>query len=94
MKTKRLGIGKRLVFYLASLRASDEAPRLGDLMDALGLRTGTATGERLREYRQRHGCEINCDLKTYRYEMSMKQRREIRKTDEYKKWKRGLPTPA
>lgn len=94
MKTKRLGIGKRIAFYLASLRASDEAPRLGDLMDALGLRTGTACGERLREYRQRHGCEIVCDLKTYRYDMPMKQRREIRKTDEYRKWKRGPSSPA
>jgi len=93
MAEKRIGIGKKIAFYLASLRASDEAPKLGDIMDALNLRTGTACGERLREYRQRHGVPITCDLRTYRYEMPMKQRREIRKTDEYRKWKRGFLTP-
>jgi hypothetical protein len=89
MTEKKPGIGKRIAFYLASLRASDEAPKLGDIMDALGLRTGTSCGERLREYRQQCGIPITCDRKTNRYDIPMATRMEIRGTDEYRKWRRS-----
>lgn len=83
---KRPGISLRIAFILADRDMSD-APTLGDLMNVLRLRTGTAAGERLREARLYYGFRIKCDRKSNTYWMPPSQRREIKARADYRAWK-------
>jgi len=91
MPNRRIGTARQIVFILAD-RDMSNAPTLGDLADILGLRTGTAIGERLREARHyyhydiRHVERKDGDAKSHCYWMPSRVRERVRKSAEYQRW--------
>jgi len=92
--SERIGLARRIAFYLAT--DPMPWPTLGDIADALGQRTGTAMGERLREARGYYKFEINCidvgegEAKTFRYYMSAEEQSRVRKMPDFKAWRSGI----
>jgi hypothetical protein len=86
-----IGLARRIAFYLAD---NPVPPTLGDLMEHFGLPKGTAIGERLREARHYFGFTIVCQSvgtgtdKRYVYFMPKEERERVKKTADYREWKR------
>ncbi len=92
MSNRRIGLAKQIAFTLA-MRDMAEAMTLGDLADALGLRTGTAIGERLREARVYYGFDIRHIefgsglKKEHRYFCPQAERERIQQLPDYLRWR-------
>jgi hypothetical protein len=90
---RRVGLARQIAFLLADLDMAN-APTLGDIADRLGLRTGTAIGERLREARTYYGHDIrhfevgDGRDKEHRYFMPLEERERVKKSGDYAEWKR------
>ena len=92
----RIGIARQIVYVLAE-RDMATAPTLGDLCDILGLRTGHAIGERLREARNKYGFDIHHfttrsddDKLHHRYLLPVGERERVRNLPEFRDWKAGV----
>jgi len=87
-KPKKLGIGTRVVYLLATIPLSVRGMTVGDIFDALGVHSGTDVTRRLREKRPQ-GFVIECNHKTNRYQLSADDRARVRASDGYRAWVRA-----
>ncbi len=88
MANKKIGIGLRVVYLLASVPLSVHGMTAGDIMDTLGLHSGTDVTRRIREKRPQ-GFAVRCDHKTNRYSVSIEERKRIKATDGFKAWRKS-----
>jgi len=94
MPSNRIGLARQVAFILADHDLSN-APTTGDIAEALGLRTGTVIGERIREARTRYGFAIRClrdksgDVTRFRYLMPARQRESVKRREDYQRWRKS-----
>lgn len=87
MAEKKIGIGRRVAYFLAGEPQPVGGRLLGSIMEALDLHLGTDCSRRIRECRPKF--DVRCDPDTYKYSITSEERARIRETDGFKKWKRS-----